>query len=178
MSELEKIILTDRSYLSQKRKGQMYARAIDKFEEHYANKDFLSAFVICLSLLEDIIASTYLNIKLINKEITPRQRRERVDYIYDDYGRRKYLTTKNMLYEMKKEILFNNDKLRPRSELKKIISIFTKRNKIIHESMWNINALNSKHCDDAYDQFNIIKQYHYISERGMKNRGIRFRSNG
>ena len=126
MSELEKIVLTDRSYLSQKRKGQMYARAIDKFEEHYANKDFLSAFVICLSLLEDIIASTYLNIKLINKEITPRQRRERVDYIYDDYGGRKYLTTKNMLNEMKKEILFNNDKLRPRSELKKM-RVFTYR---------------------------------------------------
>ena len=178
MSELEKIVLTDRSYLSQKRKGQMYARAIDKFEEHYANKDFLSSFVICLSLLEDIIRSTFFNIKLLNKEYTVRQRRERVDYYYNNYGGKRFLTIKDILFYLKEEKVFYNEKLKPRGELKKIISLFTKRNKIIHESMWNINALNSKHYDEVYDQFNIIKQYHYISERELKKKGIRFRSNG
>ena len=177
MSELEKIRLINRKYLSQEMKGKMYARAIDKFESHYANQDYLSAFVICISLLEDIIGSTFFNIKLLNSEYTIRERRDRVNYFKNDRVK-KYYYTKDMLYYLKNQRLFYNKKLKPKSELQKIINFFKKRNKIIHESMWNINSLESNHCDELYDQFNIIKQYHYISERELKKKGIRFRSNG
>ena len=178
MGYLEDLKTTRRSKLSQKEKGLTYAKAIDKFEYFLSNRDFLPCFLIWISLLEDISSSTFFNIKIIKNEISIKDRRKRNMVYYDDYGEEQRYAIVQMLRYIMESDIYNKNEIDPNNKIKKIIKVFYKRNKLIHEAMWNLDKLTADHCKEVYFNFNVMKKFHYISEREMKKKGIRFRSNG
>lgn len=150
----------------QQEKYEGYKSAIETYNKHYESGDLLSAYVLGISILEDIVALTYLDYLLAIGEITSEQKRLHEIPNVDGERVSVFRMTKGI-----EKFSFNIDdnKKIQRKNFEKIRKLLLQRNKQLHGAMWKINQIQKSDCDEIMDCFGIIKRYSYHLKKYLKN---------
>ena len=150
----------------QQEKYEGYKSAIETYNKHYESGDLLSAYVLGISILEDIVALTYLDYLLAIGEITSEQKRLHEIPNVDGERVSVFRMTKGI-----EKFSFNIDdnKKIQRKNFEKIRKLLLQRNKQLHGAMWKINQIQKSDCDEIMDCFGIIKRYSYHLKKYLQN---------
>ena len=150
----------------QSEKYEGYKKAIDTFNKHLNDEEYLSAYVLGISILEDIIALTYLDILLLNGEITiDDKKNHRVPEIKED----ERISVVRMLGEIDKfDFDIDESKSIRQRNIDRIKRLLMKRNDNVHSAMWNINQIEKNDCDEIMEKFNVIKKYSYHVKKNLR----------
>jgi len=130
------------------------------------DEEYLSAYVLGISILEDIIALTYLDILLLNGEITIDQKK-RHEVPTDEEENR--ISVAEMLKTVAKyNFDFDESMKQRRKIIHKIKEVLLKRNENVHSAMWNINQIEKSDCDEIMEKFNVMKKYSYHVKKNLR----------
>ena len=150
----------------QQEKYEGYKSAIETYNKHYESGDLLSAYVLGISILEDIISLTFLDYLLAIGEITSEQKK--LHEIPEIDGDR--VSVFRMTVEIQKFTFgIDDSKNKQKKIFNKIRKLLLQRNKQLHGAMWKINQIQKSDCDEIMDCFGIMKRYSYHLKKYLQN---------
>lgn len=160
-----------------KEKYLSYKSAFDEYENLLESKAYLGAYVLLNSILEDIITSGFCDIRFMLNKATFEEyssRRCRVESKKKDVNGKtvKMLVPASIANMIDKMRVFDYgsekfDKTK-KDDLTALSEHFKRRNKIIHEAMWNLNVIKKSDCDDLRKLVKTAKRYAAKARRLLK----------
>jgi hypothetical protein len=134
-------------------KYEIFKAAYDRVNLYKEKKDFLAAHVLSFSILEDRVTAAYVVVyRLMNREDPPK---------YESLGKLRFKDLLDLLLRM--GVL--------KIELhQRLLSAAYKRNELLHEMMWRLNAFNSKNVDEIRSLIIEVEKMtrNYVKLHGTK----------
>lgn len=134
-------------------KYEIFKSAYDRINSYKEKKDYLAAHVLSFSVLEDRVTAAYVvAYRTINKENPPK---------YEKLDKMRFKELLDLLLGMGviKEELHSD-----------LLKAANKRNELMHEMMWRLNAFNSKNVDDVRTLIGKVEKMTewYVKKHGTK----------
>ena len=134
-------------------KYEIFKAAYDRVNLYKEKKDFLAAHVLSFSILEDRVTAAYVVVyRLMNREDPPK---------YESLGKLRFKDLLDLLLRMGVLKIDLHQRL---------LNAAYKRNELLHEMMWRLNAFNSKNVDEIRSLIIEVEKMtrNYVKLHGTK----------
>jgi len=134
-------------------KYTIFKEAYDRINLYKDKEDFLAAHVLSFSILEDRVTAAYVSAyRSLNKEDPPNMHK-----------------LEKVFFKMLIDILQSMGVIKEDLH-KKLLEAANKRNELMHEMMWRLNAFNSS---DVEDIRSLINEVETMTEKFVKLHGTK-----
>ena len=134
-------------------KYEIFRAAYDRVNRYKEAKDFLAAHVLSFAILEDRVTAAYVvAYRVINKEDPPKM---------NELGKLRFKQLLDLLLGMGVMKMELHESL---------ANAAIKRNELMHEMMWRLNAFNLKNVDELRS---LIGEVEKVTERYVKLHGTK-----
>ncbi len=115
--------------LTQQQKYVGFKKAFETYQNYVVSKNFIGAYIVAFSYLEDRVSVAYVLLKDIQKESRPKQN----EFVY---------------LNKKLSFLLHHNQLTS-TEFKAFKEIVDSRNEKLHEAMWNLETFTENACNSV-----------------------------